>query len=86
MSKLAKSLFPACASFGPFIITVGCQVPYREGTAYLGLIISLPGVMMTTAALLIIYRALITLDAKYESLSAGRQPGNSISASMEKSP
>jgi hypothetical protein len=84
MSKMAKSLFPACASFGPFFIAMGGFLPNRGGTPY-GLIPGALGTAMTTTALLIIYRALIKLDAESEPLSAGRQPGNSISATSEKS-
>ncbi len=61
MPKLAKALFPACASFGPIMLAMGSLFPNRDGTPY-GLIITVPGALMTTAALLIVFRTLMSLE------------------------
>jgi len=84
MSQLSKALFPACASFGPIMLAMGCLFPNRDGAPY-GLIMTLPGALMTTAALLIIFRALNGLHAQSDSKVDARLPGHSISASAEKS-
>jgi len=61
MPKLAKAIFPACASFGPIMLAMGSLYPNRDGTPY-GLIMSFPGALMTTAALLIVFRTLTSLE------------------------
>ncbi|MEZ6128377.1 MAG: hypothetical protein R3C59_06825 [Planctomycetaceae bacterium] len=61
MSSLAKAIFPACATFGPIMLALGSLFPNRDGTPY-GLTMTFPGALMTTAALLIVFRALTTLQ------------------------
>lgn len=58
---MSKTLFPVCASFGPLFIAMGCLFPNRADAPY-GFFIALPGALMTSAALLIIFRALTTLE------------------------
>jgi hypothetical protein len=64
--KLAKASFSACASFGPIMLAMGSLFPNRDGTPY-GLIITIPGAMMTTAALLIVFRSLTSLETSTSS-------------------
>ncbi len=61
MSMLAKAIFPACASFGPIMLAMGSLFPNRDGTPY-GVIMTFPGALMTTAALLILFRTLASLE------------------------
>jgi hypothetical protein len=52
---MGKTLFPVCASFGPTFLALGHVVPHREGFP-IGLLIALPGAIMLTIALNILYR------------------------------
>ena len=58
---MSKFLFPVYASFGPLFIAMGCLFPNRGGAPY-GFFVAFPGALMTSAALLIIFRTLTTLE------------------------
>jgi hypothetical protein len=54
MSNQEKALFPACAMGGPGMLA--CGVIAKNGTPY-GLLMSIPGAALTSAALWILFRA-----------------------------
>ena len=58
---MSKTLFPVFASFGPLFIAMGCLFPSRGDAPY-GFFVAMPGALMTSAALLIIFRMLATLE------------------------
>lgn len=58
---MSKTLFPACASFGPLFIAMGSLFPNRDGVPY-GFIVAALGALATTAALLIIFRVLVVSE------------------------
>ncbi len=62
MSNLMKTTFPVCASFGPVMLALGSLPPSREGMPY-GLLLAIPGAFMTSAALLMVFRSLVSLEA-----------------------
>lgn len=84
MSKTMQALFPACASFGPLMLAMGSLFPNRDGAPY-GLFVTLPGGLMTTAGLLILFRAMNPVDVESAPKVAGRRPGHSIPVTEEKS-
>lgn len=61
VSNLMKTTFPACASFGPVMLALGSLPPSREGMPY-GLLLAIPGALMTSAALLMVFRSLAALE------------------------
>lgn len=61
MSNLMKTTFPACASFGPVMLALGSLPPNREGMS-VGLLLAIPGALMTSAALLVVFRSLAALE------------------------
>lgn len=52
---MGKTLFPMCASFGPAFLALGHVFPHREGFP-VGLLMALPGAVMVSLALNILYR------------------------------
>ncbi len=56
---MSKTFFPVCASFGPLFIAMGSLFPNRGDAPY-GFFVALPGALMTSAALLIIFRVQTT--------------------------
>lgn len=62
MSNLMKTTFPACACFGPVMLALGALPPNRDGMP-LGFIMAIPGALMTSAALLMVFRTFASLDA-----------------------
>ena len=58
---MSKTLFPVCASFGPLFVAMGSLFPNRGDAPY-GFFMAVPGALMTSAALLIIFRALTALE------------------------
>ena len=57
---MSKTFFPVYAGFGPFFVAMGSLFPNRD--APYGFFVALPGALMTSAALLIMFRALTTLE------------------------
>lgn len=55
---MSKSLFPVCASFGPTFMALGLLFPNRGGFPY-GVLMALPGALMTSAAMMILFRLLV---------------------------
>jgi hypothetical protein len=55
MKPITRSLFPTLASFGPLFIVIGTPV---GGTGFLR-VLALVGALMTSAALLILFRAIL---------------------------
>jgi hypothetical protein len=58
---MGRTVFPVCASFGPTFMALGHVVPHREGFP-VGLLIALPGAIMLTIALNILYREVTARD------------------------
>ena len=58
---MSRALFPACASFGPLFMTMGCLLPNRSGQSW-GFLIALPGALMTATALQTLFRMLCDLE------------------------
>lgn len=58
---ISKSLFPACASFGPVFLAFGSLFPNRGGWP-IGGIVALVGAFMTSAAMMILFRLLVARD------------------------
>ena len=69
---MSKALFPACAYFGPFITVNGFLLP-----APYGYFVALPGALMTSVALHIIYRAMTTVDRR-SPFDAGTTSNNTM--------
>lgn len=67
-----SNLFPACASFGPMFVAMGCMFPNRGGVAY-GLLMSVPGAFMTTAALMMIFRECTSINKKLSDAAVARE-------------
>ena len=59
---MSNSAFPALASFGPVFMAAGFLVP----TYPYGCFIAFPGALMTSAALLILFRMLTVLGRQAE--------------------
>ncbi len=59
---MSRVLFPACASFGPMCLAMGCLFPNREGLPYGFVFLAFPGALMTVAALHILFRMLLSLE------------------------
>lgn len=57
-----KSLFPACASFGPLFMVMGFLTPNRGEGLPIGFFLAVPGALMTTIALNVLYRAVTSLE------------------------
>jgi len=58
---MSKSLFPTCASFGPTFMALAFLFPNRGGLPY-GLFMAVPGALMTSAAMLFLFRMLTKLE------------------------
>ncbi len=58
---MSKSLFPVCASFGPTFMALGLLFPNRGGFPY-GLLMAGPGALMTSAAMMLLFRMLVKLE------------------------
>lgn len=57
-----KSLFPTCASFGPLFMVMGFLTPNRGEGLPIGFFLAVPGALMTTIALNLLYRAVTSLE------------------------
>jgi hypothetical protein len=57
MKTIARALFPTLASFGPLFIVIGTPV---GGTGFLR-VLALVGALMTSTALLILFRSVLRL-------------------------
>ena len=55
---MARTLFPVCASFGPVFMAMGNLFPNRDGFS-LGFVVALPGALMVSAALIILFREVV---------------------------
>ncbi len=56
---MLKALFPVCASSGPLFMVMGFLLPSQAPYGYF---IAVPGALMTSAALHIIFRTLTALE------------------------
>jgi uncharacterized membrane protein len=54
---MSKAVFPACASFGPILIAMGSLFPNRGDTLPFGFFVAAMGALVTSAALIILFRA-----------------------------
>ena len=68
-----KTTFPVCASFGPVMLALGSLSPNREGMPY-GLLLAIPGALMTSAALIMVFRSLASLEASSTSSEPSLNP------------
>lgn len=59
---MSNAAFPALASFGPLFIAAGFLVP----TYPYGCFVAFPGALMTSAALLIVFRQVVTARQQSE--------------------
>lgn len=57
---MSKTVFPACASFGPLFIAMGSLYPNRGDMLPIGFFIAAAGALLTSAALIILFRAVIS--------------------------
>lgn len=62
MSNLMRDAFAPCACFGPTMLALGSLMPNRDGMPF-GLIVTIPGALMTSAALMILFRNIRSLKA-----------------------
>lgn len=58
---MGRTAFAVCSSFGPTFLALGHVVPHREGFPF-GLVMALPGAVMVTIALNILYREVTARD------------------------
>lgn len=73
MSSLMKTTFPVCASFGPVMLALGSLPPNRDGMPY-GLLLAIPGALMTSAALMMVFRSLVALETSSTSPEPSLKP------------
>ena len=57
---MSRALFPACASFGPLFIAMGC-IYQRSGQSW-GFLLAYPGAVMTATALQTLFRMMCELE------------------------
>ena len=65
-----SNLFPVCASFGPLFIAMGSIYP----NGGYGFLISAPGALMTSAALMTIFREYGSINKRLSDAAAVSQP------------
>ncbi|WLD12376.1 hypothetical protein [Planctellipticum variicoloris] len=59
---MLKAMFPACASFGPLFMVMGFLMPNRGEGLPISFFLAVPGALMTTIALNMLYRAVTSLE------------------------
>ena len=75
---MLKPFFPVCASFGPLFIAMGSVFPNRSGPY--GFFIAAPGALMTSVALIMIFRALTALESNPSAIKQSIQSKTQESA------
>ncbi|HBJ37180.1 MAG TPA: hypothetical protein DDZ51_20985 [Planctomycetaceae bacterium] len=74
---MLKTLFPACASFGPLFIAMGHLFPSRADTVAITFLVGATGALMTSAALIMLFQTVNSTakasDASKQSIESKKQ-------------